>query len=181
MLYLVQGETGQRLPPEYSVFARKPERQLLFLSFSGDAAEVALPDCGPNRACRLVRGRTIHFPRSALGDGRNMLYLIAREQEILQGWLFNYVVMLDDDEEFALRPHNTSMLGFDAMPEPIADYAQARGLKPAHVLHRKLSDFERWLRFMQPAVGSLCWGECGAEVSSRSICRDLFAEIICIE
>ena len=172
ILYLVQGMSASLMPAEYSVFLRRPERHLLFLSFHQDAIEVAAPLCPKgNRVCRRLRGRTVHFPGASVGDGRNMLYLLARELEIHQGWLFNYFVFLDDDEEFALRPHNASMLRFTAFPVPIIDVATHTRQSSTELLHSKLRDYERWLRFMQPVVGSLCWGACGEQHSARSICH----------
>ena len=103
VLYLVQGKTASNLPKEYISFFKKPTRDFYFISFAATTAEASCPPSalsgkhrGNSQVCRLLRNHTVHFPRSTLGDGRNMMYLVSREQEMLQGWLYNYVVFLDD-------------------------------------------------------------------------------------
>lgn len=78
VLYLVQGAGAASLPAEYEVLSQPGSvRHFMFSAFKHDAPNVTF------------------YPRSNIGEARNMLYLMAREQENRQGWLYNYVIMLD--------------------------------------------------------------------------------------
>ena len=65
VLYMAQGASAKALPREYAVL-RRGRRHFLFVSFrdtnGGDG------------------GRAVHFPKSTIGEGRNLMYLLAREQ-----------------------------------------------------------------------------------------------------
>ena len=104
VLYLAHGQSVGRLPREYGPLAASvdyPRRALLFLAF--DKNETRARSCRRGRTsivCDKQRRTVIHFPNSTVNEGRNMLYLAAREQEVRQGWLYNYIVMLDEDLEF---------------------------------------------------------------------------------
>lgn len=116
----------------------------------------------------------IFFPKSNLGEGRNMLYLAMREQEMRQGWLYNYAVFLDDDIEFEITDptykRRYGLIGYANSSRGVArshktaavqDLHLVRGRSGLDLLRDELADFEQWLRFMQPAIGSLCWGGSG--------------------
>ena len=43
---------------------------------------------------------TLFFPNSSLSEGRLALFLAARQLELMQGWLYNYYLFMDDDVEY---------------------------------------------------------------------------------
>ena len=150
--YCAQGKNGSALPPEYELLRRPGSgRHFFFSAFKADS-----PD-------------DVYFPRSNIGEGRNMLYLAVREQEMRQGWLYNYVVILDDDLEFDVydRTHATR-------PRvPLSEYAQRRRVPTEAALEALLADWEAFLARMEPAVGALCWGSagCPAQFWVQSTCH----------
>jgi len=134
VLYLVQGARASSLPPEYEVFSRPGTgRHFMFSAFKEDTA------------------KSTFFPRSNIGEARNMLYLMAREQEARQGWLYNYIVMLDDDIEFEVNGRWLHGLGKGITEE----------LGSSNMLDASLRGFEQWLSEEQPALGALCWNTRG--------------------
>lgn len=72
-----------RLPKEYALL-RRGWRHFHFIAFKDP--ERTPPWLSPGAA-----GSAAYFPGSTIGEGRNLMYLLAREQEIAQGWLYDYV------------------------------------------------------------------------------------------
>jgi len=159
ILYLVQGSRMKKLPAEYAAL-KMDGRDMLFTSYKQPGAE--------------QEADVIYFPKSNIGDGRNMLYLAAREQEQRQGWLYNYVVMMDDDVEFEIydptyqrrKLHLTKeQEAANAQAPSVSDVMLVRRRSGLRILRDELADFEQWLRFMQPAMAALCWGGSGCTSS----------------
>ena len=67
-----------RLPKEYALL-RRGWRHFHFIAFKDP--ERTPPWLSPGAA-----GSAAYFPGSTIGEGRNLMYLLAREQEIAQGW-----------------------------------------------------------------------------------------------
>ena len=44
---------------------------------------------------------SLFFPNSYFSEGRLALFLAARQLELIQGWLYNYYIFMDDDVEYA--------------------------------------------------------------------------------
>ncbi|CAE8725573.1 unnamed protein product [Polarella glacialis] len=81
VLYLVQGPRPAVLSKFYASLI-SPRSQLLFLAFA---------------APQPRQFGALEFPKSLLGDGRNLLYLAARAWERLLGYRYHYLIWLDDD------------------------------------------------------------------------------------
>ena len=80
VLYLVQGRHPGMLGKLYAMLA-STHSDVLFCSFATK---------------RPIEG-VLHFPGSIIGEGRNLLFLAARQRERWLGWRFHYLVFLDDD------------------------------------------------------------------------------------
>ena len=91
VLYAAHGPALSRLPREYSLFAQPhSSRHFIFLSFHrNESVARASIKCTTLVCERFQVQGTIHFPNSTVNEGRNLLYLAAREQEIRQGWLYD--------------------------------------------------------------------------------------------
>ena len=82
------------------------------------------------------------------------------------------IVMLDDDLEFEMFDEEAVAKGLPERREMgFRDYAKVHGSRWVHsavgggaggdLLHERLVDWERWLRFKQPAMAAMCWGASG--------------------
>lgn len=56
---------------------------------------------------------------------------------------------------------------------PLRDFAASQLSDWRKVLHDRLSEWEQWLQYMQPALGAMCWSRegCRAEVNVQSVCH----------
>ena len=97
------------------------------------------------------------------------------------------IIMLDDDLEFQVmhalsKAHGgASPVGSGVGGAPstlggmtLRDYAKAVRMRWAEALDMLLRDWERWLRFRQPAIGALCWGNSciqGARIWTHGTCH----------
>ena len=78
VIYLVQGDLIENLGTFYH--SLKP---MIYLSY------------------KQQKQGTLYFPNSYFSEGRLALYLATRQLELLQGWLYNYYLFMDDDVEYA--------------------------------------------------------------------------------
>lgn len=89
-MYMTQGQNRATLPEWYSHMS-----DLIFLSYKEQT------------------GLDLYFPESNLCAGRLALYLAARIQELRQGWLYNYFIVLDDDAILAGGAKPSSLFLFE--------------------------------------------------------------------
>jgi len=159
ILYLVQGASSAKLPAHYEIFNLPGSgRHFMFSAFARDDAD------------------SVYFPKSNIGEARNMLYLMAREQEIRQGWMYNYVVMLDDDVEFEVYDPTQHAEGSPELARlALLEYAEFHRKAWREVLDDKLREWEQFLAYVQPALGALCWfreeERCSPKYFTTSTCH----------
>ena len=103
VLYLIQGEHRSLLPSWYSIITEYND--VIFLSYKQPQSYTATDTNTSNASYNIAYNPyyinhtqfNLYYPNSTFSQGRTALYAAGRLLELQQGWLYDYMIFLDDD------------------------------------------------------------------------------------